>query len=88
VSYSICVRPDTEKSALVTASLNPICSVNNCWLVADSHFPKIFLQLVDKVARPIHLHSSNAFSCEVNDKPCDLHWFILPDVLTSDQLER
>jgi hypothetical protein len=30
VSSSICARPDTERSALVTASLTPIFSVSNC----------------------------------------------------------
>jgi hypothetical protein len=50
-------------------------------------FTSIFLQLVDKVAHPVHLHSFNAFSCEVDDKPRELRWSILPDDITSDQQE-
>jgi hypothetical protein len=50
-------------------------------------FATILLHLVDEVAHPIHLHPFNAFSYEVDDKPCELHWFVLPDELTSDQLE-
>jgi hypothetical protein len=51
-------------------------------------FATILLQLVDEVARPVHLHPFNAFSCEVDDKPRDLRWSILPDELTNDQLDK
>ena len=50
-------------------------------------FMEILLQLIDEVAHPIHLHPFDAFSYEVDDEPHDLRWFVLPDELTSDQLE-
>jgi hypothetical protein len=49
-------------------------------------FATIFLQLVDEVAHPDHLHPFEAFSYEVNDEPCDLRWSLLPDELSNDQL--
>jgi hypothetical protein len=49
-------------------------------------FVEIFLQLVDEVTRLVHLHPFDAFPCEVDDKPHDLCWFVLPDELTNDQL--
>jgi hypothetical protein len=44
-------------------------------------FMKILLQLVDEVARLVHLHPFNSLSYEVNDEPHDLRWSILPDEL-------
>jgi hypothetical protein len=50
------------------------------------YFEEILLQLVDKVARPIHLHPFDAFSCVVDDEPRDLRWSVLPDEITNNQL--
>jgi hypothetical protein len=49
-------------------------------------FMTILLQLVDEVAHPVHLHSFNAFSSEVDDEPRDLRWSILPNELACYQL--
>jgi hypothetical protein len=49
-------------------------------------FATVLLQLVDEVAHLVHLHSFNAFSCEVDDKPRDLHWSILLDEITNNKL--
>jgi hypothetical protein len=50
-------------------------------------FMTLLLQLVEEVARSVHLHLFDAISCEVDDEPHDLHRFVLPDELTNDQLE-
>jgi hypothetical protein len=50
-------------------------------------FATIFLELVDEVAHPVHLHPFDALSWEVNDEPCDLRRSVLPDKITRDQLE-
>jgi hypothetical protein len=35
-------------------------------------FMIVFLELIDKVTHPIHLHSLHAFTYEVHHKPSDL----------------
>jgi hypothetical protein len=35
-------------------------------------FMTVFLELIDEVTRPIHLHSLHTFSCEVHHQPDDL----------------
>jgi hypothetical protein len=49
-------------------------------------FAEILLQLVDEVVCQVHLHPFNAFSCEVDDEPRDLHGLVILDEITSDQL--
>jgi len=49
-------------------------------------FMVVFLELVDEVAHPIHLHPLHAFSCEVHHEPGDLHGAILSDKISSYKL--
>jgi hypothetical protein len=50
-------------------------------------FATVFLELVDELARPIHLHSLHAFFCEIHHKLGDLRRAVLSDELASYELE-
>ena len=52
------------------------------------HFAIVLLQLIDEVARPIHMHALDALPCKVDNDPCNLHWSVLSDELANDQLTR
>jgi len=40
-------------------------------------FAKVFLDIIDELNHPIHLHPLHAFSCEFHHEPDDLHGAIL-----------
>ena len=50
-------------------------------------FAIVFLEFIDEVTRPIHLHSFHTFSYEVHHKPGDLCGPVLPYELASYELE-
>jgi hypothetical protein len=49
-------------------------------------FAIVFLELVDEVAHPIHLHPLHEFPCEVHHEPDDLHGAVLSNELASYEL--
>jgi hypothetical protein len=51
-------------------------------------FVEDFLELVDKVARPVHLHPLHTLSCKVHHEPSDLLGVVLSDNLAIYKLAR
>jgi hypothetical protein len=49
-------------------------------------FAAVFLEIVDEVARPFHLHPLHAFSCEVHHEPDDLRGVVLSHRLSIYEL--
>jgi hypothetical protein len=49
-------------------------------------FTTVFLELVDEVAHPVHLHPLHALPCEVHHEPGDLRGVVLSDELASYKL--
>jgi len=49
-------------------------------------FAKTLLQLIDKVAHPIHLHPFDTLPYKVDYESCDLCQEVLSNELSSDQL--
>jgi hypothetical protein len=49
-------------------------------------FVEIFLQLIDEVAHPVHLHALHTFSWEVHHEPSDICGVVLPYELASYEL--
>jgi hypothetical protein len=77
------VTPSSISQAMKAMRIKKLAKVKLVALVLC--FATILLQQVDEVAHPVHFHSFNAFSHEVDDKPRDLCWSVLPDELTNNQ---
>jgi hypothetical protein len=50
-------------------------------------FATVFLEFIDEVTRPIHLHALHTFSCDIHHEPSDLCGVVLPYELAIYELE-